>query len=411
MKTDFQKELNSVLLKELHGYENAQHLLNSLSVFSGFFVELIDFGGAELSGQSKLPPCVTPNGYQTAKKQIIQQLFINIYDRSIKSSNIDGQIYTTKLISRENVPVAVVIIMYSSEASSNDAASLLLQIESFCKYIYSGSTSPRLDRPSVYEAISHLLFDSDPDIASLVSALLPSYKNHFPIAPPYIALDFLSSTGDITALKTAYNHFDSFLPDSYRIMRKDSFQAIICNFDLFKSTVLREKCACLEEFCAKYSIHCGCSLAFSDIALRETYINQAKAVNHLGEFLDKSQCIYRADFLLPNQIAETVSFNNLGLSLVLSEILLLHNYDIENNSEYLHTLEVYLNKGRSITDTAASLFIDRSTLKYRLNKIRAMTNIDFSDDTKCVSLLMSCLIYNTHMRHMQKDASTSNNLN
>ena len=97
-------------------------------------------------------------------------------------------------------------------------------------------------------------------------------------------------------------------------------------------------------------------------------------------------------------MAETAARNDPQGSLILSELLALHKYDAENSSEYLRTLEVYLTNGRSMTDTASALFIDRSTLKYRLNKIQDMTCIDFSDDARCSALLMSCLVYRSHMR-------------
>ena len=97
-------------------------------------------------------------------------------------------------------------------------------------------------------------------------------------------------------------------------------------------------------------------------------------------------------------MAETAARNDPQGSLILSELLALHKYDAENSSEYLRTLEVYLTNGRSMTDTASALFIDRSTLKYRLNKIQDMTFIDFSDDARCSALLMSCLVYRSHMR-------------
>lgn len=399
MSVDFKKGLCAVLLDELHNYESAQKLCVRLSEFSGLFVELIDFGGCGLSGRSELPGAVTPGGYRAAKKQMIQQLFADIYDRRMKTGAVDGYISTAKLISWDGIPVAVGIVLYPSQERDGDAAALLLQMENFCRYVYTGDLSLKPEDAGSSDVLSHLLFDTDPDIAALVSALLPSYKRHALVSAPYIALNFQADEkNSAVSLKAAYDRFGADRPDSYRIVRKNEFLAILCNFDVSAPEAVQKKWEHLNAFCEKYSLRCGCSMVFSDIAERETYIKQARAVNCLGAALGRGQRLFRTELLLPELMAETAARNDPQGSLILSELLALHKYDAENSSEYLRTLEVYLTNGRSMTDTASVLFIDRSTLKYRLNKIQDMTCIDFSDDARCSALLMGCLVYRSHMR-------------
>ena len=399
MNTDFRKELCTVFLDELHSYENVQKILDALSKFSGMFIELIDFVDCGLSGRSKLPHAMTLDSYRTAKKQLIQQLFTDIHDRRMKSITIDGYISTAKLISWDGIPAAVGIISYPSTEQTDNAAALLLQVEKFCRYIYAGDISLKPENVNSFDVLSRLLFDTDPDIALLVSALLPSYKRYLRISSPYIALNFQTdgrSSG--ASLKTACDRLGVDCPDSYRIVRKNELLAILCNFDVSAAEAVQKKWEYLLSFCERYSLNCGCSMPFTDIASREIYIKQARAVNRLGASLDCGERLFRTDLMLPELIAETAAHKYPYGNLILSELLVLHKYDTENCSEYLHTLEVYLTNGRSMTDSAAALFIDRSTLKYRLNKIQDMTKIDFYDDDKCCALLMSCLVYRSHMR-------------
>jgi len=51
--------------------------------------------------------------------------------------------------------------------------------------------------------------------------------------------------------------------------------------------------------------------------------------------------------------------------------------DKHNKTEYVETLEQYLRHNCSIVDTSNSLFVHRHTLKYRLNKIQDLCDINF----------------------------------
>lgn len=70
----------------------------------------------------------------------------------------------------------------------------------------------------------------------------------------------------------------------------------------------------------------------------------------------------------------------------------LRDYDMANESEYLHTLEVYLRSERRLTDTAAALFIHRNTLIYRIERISKLTGLDLDDPDIRLRVLMSCRI-------------------
>jgi len=55
------------------------------------------------------------------------------------------------------------------------------------------------------------------------------------------------------------------------------------------------------------------------------------------------------------------------------------DYDTRRNAELVATLAQYLECGGSYDDTAAALMIHRSTLRYRLGRIREITELDLND--------------------------------
>ena len=63
----------------------------------------------------------------------------------------------------------------------------------------------------------------------------------------------------------------------------------------------------------------------------------------------------------------------------------------KNNTELYHTLKVYLEHERNSLQTARELFIHRSSLTYRLERIQKLTKIDL-DNPKDRLLLQLCFL-------------------
>ena len=64
----------------------------------------------------------------------------------------------------------------------------------------------------------------------------------------------------------------------------------------------------------------------------------------------------------------------------------LDRYDRENNTDFLYTLEKYMENNYSVVQTAQELFIHRNTMTGRLNKITELLNMDWQDARKCQML-------------------------
>ena len=77
--------------------------------------------------------------------------------------------------------------------------------------------------------------------------------------------------------------------------------------------------------------------------------------------------------------------------LVSSRLDALINYDRENKTELYRTLQVYLEHERNSLQTAKTLFIHRSSLVYRLERIQKITKIDL-DNPRNRLLLQICFL-------------------
>lgn len=89
--------------------------------------------------------------------------------------------------------------------------------------------------------------------------------------------------------------------------------------------------------------------------------------------------IHHFDQIALTYIMEQVT-RRLPASMVCHENLLkLKEADEENQSEYMKTLRTYLDENLNATRTAEALFIHRSTLLYRLEKIKEILQYDLDD--------------------------------
>ena len=70
----------------------------------------------------------------------------------------------------------------------------------------------------------------------------------------------------------------------------------------------------------------------------------------------------------------------------------MYQYDLKNNTEYYLTLKTYLENNMQPVITASLLFVHRTTLMYRLNKIQQLFHIDISTAYSRLFLELSMLM-------------------
>ncbi|WP_238885973.1 PucR family transcriptional regulator [Clostridium sp. YIM B02551] len=64
-------------------------------------------------------------------------------------------------------------------------------------------------------------------------------------------------------------------------------------------------------------------------------------------------------------------------------------YDKKNNSDLVHTLDIFLAEDCNIGKTAEELFIHRNTLKYRITRIQEILSCDFENVNECFTLRLA----------------------
>ncbi len=74
-------------------------------------------------------------------------------------------------------------------------------------------------------------------------------------------------------------------------------------------------------------------------------------------------------------------------------------YDAENKTNYLKTLELYLRCNNRITAASKAGFIDRGTMKYRLQKIRSLLQMDFDQAENAKLLRLGIAVYEAASNH------------
>ncbi len=105
-----------------------------------------------------------------------------------------------------------------------------------------------------------------------------------------------------------------------------------------------------------------------------------------------------------------ITFNDLGLlywlyhvppekwagNLYLKHVHTLVAYDERRNTKLVRTLEMYLDHGGSLVDTAQALFIHRNTLLHRLERIEKLCAVDLHDPLQRLNMHTAVKSYRLH---------------
>lgn len=89
------------------------------------------------------------------------------------------------------------------------------------------------------------------------------------------------------------------------------------------------------------------------------------------------------------------------------KLLELKYADEANNTQLYETTRCFLEHHQSIARTSEALFIHRSTLLYRLEKIRTFLNTDFSDPEEVLYLLLTFYLMDMEEAHHSGNSSSS----
>ena len=169
---------------------------------------------------------------------------------------------------------------------------------------------------------------------------------------------------------------------------KENFVYTVCNLTLsgYNEAIYRSK---MQSLCEMTEAIIGASYPFREFThLREYYRQAEKAIEMGRKKQADSHYLPFSDYVLDYIIGHfTEEFS--VTSICSQAVLLLDQIDREKNTDYIRTLQCYFRNGCQQTSTAQELYIHRSTLTYRLEKIQELTGADLEDNDTRLYLQIS----------------------
>ncbi|MCR4434927.1 MAG: helix-turn-helix domain-containing protein [Clostridiales bacterium] len=157
---------------------------------------------------------------------------------------------------------------------------------------------------------------------------------------------------------------------------------------LFSDTDLKS----FVEFLKENNLYAGLSRCFHSLMELNYYYMQSLKAIELGIRKNKEKAFFTYEEYALYHLLDTHS-NPAGLKeFCHPSILILMDYDRENNTRYTHTLYIYIVNRGNQAKSANALHIHRSTLIYRIEKIQAIMDLDLDDANIMHHLYVSFLI-------------------
>ena len=133
----------------------------------------------------------------------------------------------------------------------------------------------------------------------------------------------------------------------------------------------------------------GVSSEIQDFLLIPQAYQQARIALEFGHTSQSMVWYYYFDDYMLEYIVDCAS-KELPIHMLCADALeKLKKYDEENNADLYHTLEVYLRLEKNVLRTSKELFIHRSTLAYRLDRIQKVINVNLDDPKERLKLEVS----------------------
>ena len=143
----------------------------------------------------------------------------------------------------------------------------------------------------------------------------------------------------------------------------------------------------------------GSSNAFTGYRELPVYLKQACEALRLGEKNSPYFWHYEfGDYMVPYLMERATSEYSLE-QIVHPGVYRLMEYDIEKSTSLYQTLKTYLEHGGNATQIAEKLYIHRSTLMKRLDKIQSLTGIRLEKQEERFYVDMSCRLLEYHKSH------------
>ena len=138
--------------------------------------------------------------------------------------------------------------------------------------------------------------------------------------------------------------------------------------------------------------YAGMSMQAHGLALIDSQYTLALEALRIGKKQKINGNLFHYEDIVENHIIDMAIRPANMMAMCLPNMLALYQSDVQNGTEYINTLYVYLRNERSPLKTANQLFIHRNSLMYRMEKINNLLQCDYENIRLRTHLLISCKI-------------------
>ena len=152
-----------------------------------------------------------------------------------------------------------------------------------------------------------------------------------------------------------------------------------------------------KYFLRDNALMAGFSNVFTDLTDLKSFYIQANVALELGLEKKPMEWFHSFSSYAMDYVAAKATADMERHKLCAYEILTLIEYDRVNNTDYRKTLETFLACYQNTSRAARALFIHRETMIYRLERIKALTGINYKDKNQILYLNFSFKIMESFM--------------
>ncbi len=151
----------------------------------------------------------------------------------------------------------------------------------------------------------------------------------------------------------------------------------------------REQLENVDRLCRENDLFAGMSNAFHDLVELSGYYKQALRAIELGVCTRDDPGLFYYENYYAEHLKNIFTQKESAEAFCHPKMKLLLDYDKRNGTELARTLYLYLVNERSVTVTAAALFMHRNSVTHRIEKIQSLIGEDFDDCEERQYLILS----------------------
>lgn len=215
---------------------------------------------------------------------------------------------------------------------------------------------------------------SDEEIRAAAKSLCPSFCEQYYC----IAVRFDDTFGEesFAACEANFNQSSIAGPGRCVILRPDGLLAVISD-DNIEAIFEADRVQRAVDYAANGLPYLGAGISQMHLSLTEFRLGMKEAIQ--AAEMAEAGTVQRYDklgtFRIVMPYCRTPEMQRFS-----SDILdRINDYDIENNGHVLETLQAYVLHGASVPDTAAVLSQHVNTVRYRLDRVRELTGLDYKN--------------------------------